>query len=252
MQYLFFLCFAIPSLCFGQDTITKNTAKKDHANRNFMLSINCGTSVPENNYGIPPRNFYNSSYSIEPYGFSFSGLHLDITGTYFPFSDFGFAARYGMDINTATSSSNQKGIQRNVVDQYLGGVCLSVSPKQNKFNLYFIGLIGVITAKVLNADNSFGYGSASGVLYQPTGGSVVLGFGNKLGTYFGMEFSSKIHKQFYFNLSVGYLYSSITFKNSITTTYYWGGSGPSVVTSNSVNTMSLGILQANGGLSYHF
>lgn len=225
------------SLCKAQDI----RPTKDTINRKFILFFNAGVSVPENEYGVPPQDFSNSSPPREVYGYGLSGVHFDVTGIYIPSTSMGLAVRYGMDINTVSVTS------RNIVNQYMVGLYLSVFPKQSNFNLYFLGLTGGVTTNVTNSDNSFfEYGQIESV-----GGNDIPGFGSGVGLYGGMGLSLNIYKRLCFNLSAGYLVSSIEFPNGTVTSY-----STNYVTNNSsmgISTQSLqmtiGILQLNCGLS---
>ncbi len=103
--FLFLLCF-ITTLCSAQESYNHSSKPDtavsiDESSRNkqkFLLVLNIGVSIPESEYGSPPENYFNHSPSSEVYGYGQMGPHLDITGIYLTRVNFGFAARFGMDI----------------------------------------------------------------------------------------------------------------------------------------------------------
>lgn len=240
--FLALLCFTA-TLCSAQQAYTHSskpdtavsTDESDEKNQNFLLIFDIGIGIPENEYGAPPANYSNSSLNPEAvYGYSQPGPHLDITGIYLPVVNFGFAARFGMDID-------------NKVYQYLGGFYISVKPIQSDFNIYFLGLLGEVTADVTTGPST-SYGPAIGIINYPTGGSEQPGNGSGFGYFIGTGLLSK-YNSFYFSFSVGYLHSDINFPNGTTTTYFNAGPNQAAY---SPMLMSLGILQVNLGATYNF
>lgn len=225
--FLFLLCFTT-TLSIAQESHssgkidTSASANQPGRNKqNFLLTFNIGVGFPENQYGAPPAN-YSTLDPDAVYGCSQPGPRMDVTGIYLPTPNFGFAARFGIDID-------------NKAYQYLGGFYVSVKPVESDFNVYFLGLFGDITANVTTESRTL-YASE-----QP-------GYGSGLCYYIGTGLSSKFNS-FYFNFSVGYLGSDVAFSNGTITTYYI--TGPNTV-SHAPMEMSLGILQVTLGASYKF
>lgn len=199
--------------------------------------ISAGINYPENEYGIPPQDWYLNTNDV--YGNSNSGYHFDFTGIYMFSKHVGLAAKGGIDIN-----------QSNSVKQYLGGFYFCIKPKQSKFNVYFLTLIGEANADI-PTETQNDYGNI-GFNTQNS----VPGIGSGIGFYGGIGISAIINRRFYFNLSLDYLSSDINFPNGAITTIYNGYPQPiyntAPVTTTSSMQMDIGILQANLGISYHF
>ena len=249
MRNFLFLLLCFPSLSYAQDTIAR------HENEKFMVFANIGLNIPEGEYGVP--DVLNSSpSSTEVYGYSKSDLHTNVTGVFIPAKHIGLVARYGLDINQANepnSISSQP--LKNVVNQYLVGIDILVNPKQSSFNVYFLGLIGRVTANIPNPSNGF---STSGPFGEESGYEVP-GFGVGVGLYAGIGLSSSISKDIFLNFSLGYLNSTIYFQSGTTTTYTTLLTGPPpsysssyTSVSHSAMQMNMGIIQGTIGLSYLF
>lgn len=250
MRHFLLLLFLIPSLSnaqknYGASSIPDSTSSNRFT---FVFLLNGGISIPESDYKSPPLYTYNSSPNPNVSGFSLNGVHMDFTELFFPSSstNAGLAAKFGTDINNPG----------NIVTQYLVGLCLPVKPIKSKFNIYFLTLIGLVTANITNSNNSFGNYQLG---YGGTWGNEVPGFGNGVGLYGGVGLSFKVYKRFYCNFSGGVLLSGIDFPNGITTTYSSQPSNTfpySFINSTSVSTshltMNIEILQANLGISYQF
>lgn len=245
-RYFLLLCIFISSIANAQDTI----------NRKFILFLNGGVSIPANEYQVA-QGVTNITPPTQVYGYAARGLHLDATGIYIiPSTNLGIAIRAGTDINKASSEWPYPGSTRDIVNQYLAGLYLSTKPKQAKFNVYFVGLIGLVTANINHSFNWFDNSSVSmGVGVQPTFvyGNETPGFGTGVGFYGGLGLSYKVYKRLCLNCLIGYLASTIYFQNgsvTSTTTSYPGTTTTEV--SQQTMQMKLGILQANFGIGYQF
>jgi hypothetical protein len=232
MRYFLMFILLIPVFCAAQDTI----------NRKFIISVNFGPNLPENDYGTPPINTNN--YGTGVYGYATPEIHVDANGIYFPSTNVnaGLAVRFGMDIN-----------QTSMVNQYMGGLYLMVKPKESNFNIHIIGLIGVVTADISNSDNgSFDNNGTFIAGFQTV--TDIPGFGTGLGFYGGIGLSFNAKGRVYINLSVGYLYSAIDFPNGTVSSINTGNAFPpynTYSTSKEEMEMALGIIQPNFGFSWH-
>jgi hypothetical protein len=239
MRYFLLLILLIPAFCIAQDTI----------HRKLIFLFNAGVNNPENEYGLPPDDIYNSYSKSEAYGFALGGVRFEATAIFQGSTNFGVAVRVGTDMNTTCLNFPQTGISKNKVNQYMGGYYFTFTPKEANYNVYLLALAGEVTANIPNEENSY---------YQENGigGFVaeneVPGFGTGLGFYGGAGLSCPvINKWLYFDMSAGYLYSCIDFPNGAITTYTSNLYPASYIVSTSYQKMGMvmGVLQGNVGIS---
>lgn len=180
MRYFLLLLFClIAVLCNAQETpgfsdTPPYTDGLDTINRHFILSLNFGVDVPLSEYSTPPLYFNSNTLTqySEIYGYASTGEHLDLTGIYLPLNNLGLAARFATDINSTISGNTYNGRNRNIVNQYLGGLYIQAKYIKSNFNVYFMLLFGEITANIPGDNNSFFNDSQVGSIY----GTEVPGF----------------------------------------------------------------------------
>lgn len=224
--------------------------------KTFILTINVGYSYPGTDYGNNPTNFTINNFEQfggYAHGFSYEGFHGDLSGVYMLSRRVGLEGRLGMDVNSAGYIDNNFKLHDpiNRVYQYFAGAHISVFPSESRFNLSFIGLIGLASADVdisnYYSDPSFGFRSDN----------IIPGNGFGFAYYGGAEFSIKMYKKIHLSFSAGYLASKIDFSKSTDTQIIYSYSPfPNGTTTVSVfhteTKMNLNITQANFGISYQF
>ena len=251
MRYFFLPLFFLSFICHAQNGTSFESAKKktDTTTNRFIISFNAGLNFPEGDYGPPITYLGSDGPNGEFYGLSADGFHVDLNGIYMLSPNFGIEARFGIDEN---GYSDFKVLNSaNSIFQYQAGFYFAINPTESKFNISFIGLIGLATANI-SVSNDYQDLSSVGNISA----TVLPGTGNGFAFYGGIVFTFKVDKMLYFNLSAGYLAGSIDFPNSTTTTYnysfnpYPNGSSYTTV-SNSDMKMNMGIIQTSFGFSYH-
>lgn len=243
MRYFIFPLLFISFLSNAQDNVSfKGAGKKtDTITSRFIISFNGGVSIPEEDYRTP-STYSQGINNGDAFGLSGLGYQMELNGIYILSQKVGIEAKLGMDENGSTNGSTN-----NSVAQYFTGFNLSIDQNHN---VSFVGLIGLVSANIPTTNY---YGSH----YGGSGVNTVPGKGYGFGGYFGLEFTFKVYRKFYFNSSAGYLLSNVNFPTSINTNYtlnrylYSNNATYTTTTTTSDLKMDLGIIDVNFGISYH-
>jgi len=250
---------------FGHDTTS--------IRQKFSITINGGISIPAQAYGYineVPFLIYPPSTSMRMYALAMPGEQFNCTASYLFSEHWGLMFIAGGSINRFDQSAYQTYIINNTdnatnvqptvhasgsfyIGQYLIGPCLSRSIN-SKFSLQLSILFGVITANYptiieKTPDQAGSPFFTNGIVldtYTTTTKSAV-----DFGSYIGASIKYSITKHIGIDISAGYTGSTITYPQ-VNRTYAQGANPPSKSQTYLTNSMSLGIIQFTGGISYNW